>query len=121
MARSTAPKVLQVTGGLQIMPPVPHWYRGAMVLVGDAVHALSNSSGQSASLAIEGGIQLARCRATHPMWRPFAAYEKLRRARVPPMKVSNSGSRPEQDRCHWRALEVRDRRSWLKAIAGVVM
>jgi 2-polyprenyl-6-methoxyphenol hydroxylase-like FAD-dependent oxidoreductase len=50
-----------VTGSLHIMPPVPHWHRGRLVLVGDAVHAPSNSSGQGASLAIESAIELARC------------------------------------------------------------
>ena len=44
------------------MPPVPHWHRGRKVLVGDAVHAPSHSTGQGASLAIrESSIQLARC------------------------------------------------------------
>jgi len=31
------------------------------VLVGDAVHAPSNSTGQGASLAMESAVQLARC------------------------------------------------------------
>jgi 2-polyprenyl-6-methoxyphenol hydroxylase-like FAD-dependent oxidoreductase len=74
---------LQVVGALQIMPPVPRWYRGRMVLVGDSVHAPSNSSGQGASLAIESAIQLARCLRDLP--EPEAAFERyvtLRRARV---------------------------------------
>ena len=65
------------------MPPVPHWYRGRMVLVGDAAHAPSNSSGQGASLAIESGIQLARCLRDIPdVTTAFAAYERMRRPRV---------------------------------------
>ncbi|MET8234349.1 FAD-dependent monooxygenase [Micromonospora sp. NPDC005298] len=82
MATSTADE-LQAVGSLQIMPPVPHWHRGRMVLVGDAVHAPSNSSGQGASLAIESGVQLARCLRDLPdVESAFAAYVRLRRARV---------------------------------------
>jgi 2-polyprenyl-6-methoxyphenol hydroxylase-like FAD-dependent oxidoreductase len=81
-ARTTA-ETLQVVGALHIMPPVPRWYRGRMVLVGDAVHAPSNSTGQGASLAIESAVQLARCLRDLPdPSSAFAAYERLRRARV---------------------------------------
>jgi 2-polyprenyl-6-methoxyphenol hydroxylase-like FAD-dependent oxidoreductase len=83
LARHTSAESLQVTGALHIMPPVPHWYRGRMVLVGDAVHAPSNSTGQGASLAIESGIQLARCLRDLPDPScAFAAYEGMRRKRV---------------------------------------
>lgn len=91
LARSTDPEALQVTGALHIMPPVSHWHRGRMVLVGDAVHAPSNSSGQGASLAIESGIQLARCLRDAPdAPSAFAAYETLRRARVE--KIAKRGA-----------------------------
>src|SRR5690606_28760518 len=54
-----------------------------MVLVGDAVHAPSNSSGQGASLAIESAIQLARCLRDLPdAPSAFAEYERMRRPRV---------------------------------------
>ncbi|MEU1683359.1 FAD-dependent monooxygenase [Micromonospora zamorensis] len=82
MATSTADE-LQVVGALQIMPPVPHWHRGRMVLVGDAAHAPSNSSGQGASLAIESAVQLARCLRDLPdVASAFAAFDRLRRSRV---------------------------------------
>jgi 2-polyprenyl-6-methoxyphenol hydroxylase-like FAD-dependent oxidoreductase len=91
LVRSTAADAVQVTGALHIMPPVPRWHRGRMVLVGDAVHAPSNSSGQGASLAIESGIQLARCLRDAPdASSAFAAYETLRRARVE--KVAKRGA-----------------------------
>ncbi|WP_405150055.1 FAD-dependent monooxygenase [Nocardia salmonicida] len=81
--RRTTAQNLEITGGLHIMPPVPHWYRDRMVLVGDAVHAPSNSSGQGASLAIESAVQLARClRDIASPTEAFAVYEQLRRARV---------------------------------------
>lgn len=82
-ARRTTAENLEITGALHIMPPVPHWYRDRLVLVGDSVHAPSNSSGQGASLAIESAIQLARClRDIAEPTAAFAAYERLRRARV---------------------------------------
>ena len=83
LVRHTAVDSLQVSGALHIMPKVPHWHRGRMVLVGDAVHAPSNSSGQGASLAIESAIQLARClRDIADVPSAFATYERLRRRRV---------------------------------------
>ena len=70
-------------GSIESMPPVPHWHRGRMVLVGDAVHGPSPSSGQGASIAIESAVELARCLRDLPEpATAFAAYENLRRARV---------------------------------------
>jgi 2-polyprenyl-6-methoxyphenol hydroxylase-like FAD-dependent oxidoreductase len=92
LAESTTAETLQVTGALHIMPPVPHWHRGRMVLVGDAVHAPSNSTGQGASLAIESAIQLARCLRDLPdPASAFAAYERLRRDRV--QKIAARGAK----------------------------
>ena len=92
LADGTTEETLQVTGAIHIMPPVPHWYRDRMVLVGDAVHAPSNSTGQGASLAIESAIQLARCLRDLPdPSSAFAAYEGLRRERVE--KITRRGAR----------------------------
>jgi 2-polyprenyl-6-methoxyphenol hydroxylase-like FAD-dependent oxidoreductase len=83
LALRTTPDDLEVVGALHIMPPVPHWHRGRMVLVGDAVHAPSNSTGQGASLAIESAVELARCVRDLPNAESaFKAYEAMRRARV---------------------------------------
>jgi 2-polyprenyl-6-methoxyphenol hydroxylase-like FAD-dependent oxidoreductase len=83
LMRTTDPDRLLVTGSLHIMPSVRHWHRGRMVLVGDAVHAPSNSSGQGASLAVESALQLARCLRDMPdVPAAFTAYERLRRSRV---------------------------------------
>ncbi|HZA09088.1 FAD-dependent monooxygenase [Mycobacterium sp.] len=83
LVQGTAPQTLDVAGALHIMPPVPHWHRGRMVLVGDAVHAPSNSTGQGASLAIESAIEVARCLRDFPdASSAFAAYEGVRRSRV---------------------------------------
>ncbi|MFE3102041.1 FAD-dependent oxidoreductase [Nocardia tengchongensis] len=83
LAEATTAAQLAVVGALHIMPSVPHWYRGRMVLTGDAIHAPSNTSGQGASMAIESGIELARClRDIDDPARAFATYEALRRPRV---------------------------------------
>jgi 2-polyprenyl-6-methoxyphenol hydroxylase-like FAD-dependent oxidoreductase len=77
------PDLLMVTGASEMMPPVPRWHSDRMVLVGDAVHAPSSSSGQGASLAIESAVQLARClRDLSTPAAAFARYEQLRRTRV---------------------------------------
>jgi 2-polyprenyl-6-methoxyphenol hydroxylase-like FAD-dependent oxidoreductase len=92
LAAETTSETLQAVGGLHIMPPVPHWHRGRMVLVGDAVHAPSNSTGQGASLAMESAIQLARCLRDLPdVSSAFTAYERLRRTRVE--KIAARGAR----------------------------
>jgi 2-polyprenyl-6-methoxyphenol hydroxylase-like FAD-dependent oxidoreductase len=63
-----------------------------MVLVGDAVHAPSNSTGQGASLAMESAIELARCLRDLPdVSTAFATYERLRRQRVE--KIAARGAR----------------------------
>jgi 2-polyprenyl-6-methoxyphenol hydroxylase-like FAD-dependent oxidoreductase len=78
----TDPADLLVTGPLEDIPTVPTWSRGRIVLIGDAAHATSPSSGQGASLAIESAVQLARCLRDLPYDAAFAEYERLRRERV---------------------------------------
>jgi 2-polyprenyl-6-methoxyphenol hydroxylase-like FAD-dependent oxidoreductase len=65
------------------LPAVPVWRSGRAVLVGDAAHAVSPSSGQGASMAIEDAVTLGRCldgRADVPA--ALADYEGRRRRRV---------------------------------------
>jgi 2-polyprenyl-6-methoxyphenol hydroxylase-like FAD-dependent oxidoreductase len=79
----TPPERFFALGSVETMPPVPRWSRGRMVLVGDAVHAPSPSSGQGASLAIESAVELARSLRDAPdVAGAFASYERLRRGRV---------------------------------------
>lgn len=62
---------------------VPTWHRGGIVLVGDAAHAPSPSSGQGASLAVEDAVELAGALAAHgTVPEALAAYEHARRPRV---------------------------------------
>jgi 2-polyprenyl-6-methoxyphenol hydroxylase-like FAD-dependent oxidoreductase len=65
------------------IPTAQIWHKGPTVLIGDAVHATSPSSGQGASMAIEDAIVLAKCLRDIPDTEgAFAAYERLRRERV---------------------------------------
>jgi FAD-dependent urate hydroxylase len=65
------------------LPSVPTWYRGSMIIIGDAAHATAPSSGQGASMAIEDAVVLARCLRDLPNTeQAFALYERLRRDRV---------------------------------------
>jgi 2-polyprenyl-6-methoxyphenol hydroxylase-like FAD-dependent oxidoreductase len=83
LVASTPASQLFVLGAGEFLPRVPRWHRGRMVLVGDAAHAPSSTSGQGASLAIESAIQLARCLRDRPDHESaFAAYERMRRPRV---------------------------------------
>ena len=65
------------------IPTQPLWHKGRTVLVGDAIHAVSPSAGQGASLAVEDAAVLAKCLRDIPDHTlAFATYERLRRARV---------------------------------------
>lgn len=79
---STDPADLLITGPVESMPKVATWSRGRMLLIGDAAHAASSSSGQGASLAVESAVQLARCLRDLPYQQAFVRYEELRRRRV---------------------------------------
>jgi 2-polyprenyl-6-methoxyphenol hydroxylase-like FAD-dependent oxidoreductase len=68
---------------LNMMPHVPRRHRQAMVLVGDAAHATSPTSGQGASLALEDSIILAKVlRDNTDVDEALTMYEALRRSRV---------------------------------------
>jgi FAD-dependent urate hydroxylase len=62
---------------------VPVWRSDRIVLVGDAAHAVSPSSGQGASMAMEDAATLGRCLgATDDVPAALADYEQRRRGRV---------------------------------------
>ncbi|WP_188189115.1 FAD-dependent oxidoreductase [Nonomuraea sp. SYSU D8015] len=65
------------------LPPVPVWHRGRVLLLGDAAHATSPSSGQGASLAVEDAVVLARClRDSRDHTEAFQRFEAERRPRA---------------------------------------
>lgn len=85
------------------LPHVPHWTRDRLVLVGDAAHAPSPSSGQGASMALEDAVVLARSLRDHasaPAELPAALheYEHARRARVE--RVVKAGARSSDAKTH---------------------
>lgn len=93
----TEASTLVIAGGGEIMPSVPTWSRGRAVLVGDAAHAPSSSSGQGASMAAESAVEIARCvRDLRDHRDAFWAYEELRRPRVE--KVAAYGARNNNDK-----------------------
>ena len=68
---------------MHTLEPPRSWHRGRAVLVGDAAHATSPSSGQGASLAAEDAVELARCLRDVPdLGAAFHAYQRLRERRV---------------------------------------
>jgi FAD-dependent urate hydroxylase len=65
------------------IPHLPTWHDGRMIVVGDAAHAPSPTSGQGASLSIEDALVLARALRDLPGHEAaFAHFEAVRRPRV---------------------------------------
>lgn len=52
------PEIMPMTA-IHSIPHLPRWHNDRMIVVGDAAHAPSPSSGQGASLAIEDGVPSA--------------------------------------------------------------
>ncbi len=84
---------------------VPTWWRGRLVLVGDAAHAPSPSSGQGASMALEDAVVLADALATAPdVAAGLAAYERRRRGRVE--RIVKAGARSSSSKIPGRVGRV---------------
>jgi FAD-dependent urate hydroxylase len=65
------------------LPSVPVWHKAPIIILGDAAHAPSPSSGQGASVALEDGVVLAKCLRDLPgIESAFTAFERIRRRRV---------------------------------------
>ncbi|MGW0771466.1 FAD-dependent monooxygenase [Streptomyces sp. NPDC002676] len=64
------------------LPTVPTWWRDRLVVLGDAAHATTPTSGQGSSMALEDAVVLAKCLRDLPRAQAFARYEQLRRERV---------------------------------------
>jgi salicylate hydroxylase len=65
--------------------PLLHWYRGGVVILGDAAHAMLPHHGQGANTTIEDAITLAELlpgRAPDGLAPLLAKYQSLRRART---------------------------------------
>jgi 2-polyprenyl-6-methoxyphenol hydroxylase-like FAD-dependent oxidoreductase len=71
---------------LHTIPRLNRWHRGSIVLIGDAAHAPSPTSGQGASLSIEDAAELAWAIRRHEsIPSAFTAFEAARRRRVEPI------------------------------------
>ena len=77
-----ATRELMPPSPIHTLPHLPSWRRGPLVVIGDAAHAPSPTSGQGASLAIEDGLVLARCLRDLATAEALARFEALRRPRV---------------------------------------
>lgn len=65
------------------LPHLPSWHKGPMIVIGDAAHAPTPTSGQGASLAIEDAVVLAKLiRDSADHREAFARFEARRRPRV---------------------------------------
>jgi hypothetical protein len=68
---------------IHTLPHLRRWHADRMIVIGDAAHAPSPSSGQGASLSIEDGVQLAKNLRDLPSPdQAFAAFDRARRPRV---------------------------------------
>ncbi len=79
--------LIQATPELMAMSPIhaiphlPAWRKGRMIVIGDAAHAPSPTSGQGASLSIEDAVVLAMCLRDLPS--PLAAFTQFEAVRRP--------------------------------------
>jgi FAD-dependent urate hydroxylase len=65
------------------IPHLPFWHNGRMIVIGDAAHAPTPTSGQGASLSIEDTIVLAQCLRDLPTPEvAFTRFQALRRPRA---------------------------------------
>jgi 2-polyprenyl-6-methoxyphenol hydroxylase-like FAD-dependent oxidoreductase len=80
------------------LPHVPIWSRDGLIVIGDAAHAPSPSSGQGASMAIEDAVVLAQCIRDNPdsMALAFRTFEAARRERVE--KIVAEGARSSNNK-----------------------
>jgi 2-polyprenyl-6-methoxyphenol hydroxylase-like FAD-dependent oxidoreductase len=91
VAKDRGPAAELITAGnLQLaadnthdLPSVRTWHKAPMIIIGDAAHAPSPSSGQGASMALEDAVVLAKCLRDLPsVEKAFAVFERIRRGRV---------------------------------------
>jgi FAD-dependent urate hydroxylase len=101
LVQASDPADIKNASPIHSIPHLPRWHTDRMVVIGDAAHAPTPTSGQGASLAIEDAVVLAKCLRDLPdPQQAFARFEALRRPRVEPIiKVaarinSNKTARP---------------------------
>jgi len=67
------------------MPGMPQWYKGRVLLIGDAAHAVSPTSGVGASLALEDAMMLGKLLSEYSAddyQKVFVEFQSLRKPRT---------------------------------------
>jgi FAD-dependent urate hydroxylase len=83
LVAASDPADIKNASPIHSIPHLPRWHTGRMVVIGDAAHAPTPTSGQGASLAIEDAVVVAKCLRDLPdPQQAFARFEGLRRPRV---------------------------------------
>jgi hypothetical protein len=73
-------------------PTVPTWHNERMIIIGDAAHAASPSSGQGASMAIKDAVVLAKCLRDEP-----CIEDALCNVRAPQARSRRTHRRPRKE------------------------
>jgi 2-polyprenyl-6-methoxyphenol hydroxylase-like FAD-dependent oxidoreductase len=83
LVEASDPADIKNASPIHSIPHLPRWHTDRMVVIGDAAHAPTPTSGQGASLAIEDAVVVAKCLRDLPdPQQAFARFEALRRSRV---------------------------------------
>ena len=64
-------------------PPMSPWYRGRVVMIGDACHPMKPHMAQGGAIAIEDAAMLVRCMEVRGPWDVAAAFALYQANRVP--------------------------------------
>jgi FAD-dependent urate hydroxylase len=83
LVQASDPADISQASPIHSIPHLPVWHADRLVVIGDAAHAPTPTSGQGASLAIEDAVMLAKCLRDLPdPQQAFTQFEALRRPRV---------------------------------------
>lgn len=83
LIQATETEAIMNASPIHSVPHLPAWHTSRMVVIGDAAHAPTPSSGQGASLAIEDAVVLAQCMRDLPSpQQALPRFEALRRSRA---------------------------------------
>lgn len=83
LVQATDPANIMQATPIHFIRHLPTWHKDRMIVIGDAAHAPTPTSGQGASLSIEDGVMLAQCLRDLPdPQQAFARFEALRRPRA---------------------------------------
>jgi len=80
------------------LPELKSWYRGNVVLVGDAAHALPPNGGQGVSQAMEDVFCLARVVAAG---KDLARFQELRAPRINKLRGNRAAQGREKEKSEW--------------------